>query len=162
MTDYAKVTDLTEATTASDSDLIEVQQDQGGGNYLSKKITKANLIPKTPGSIGLTTDAGKVFIVSGLKGYVSIPYNATITSWSIVANKSGSIVVDVWKKAGAIPTAADSITASAKPTLSSQQLASSSTLTGWQTTITAGDVIAFNVVSTSALNRVTVSIEVEK
>jgi hypothetical protein len=45
MADYGKVSELVEATTVADSDLIEISQDQGG-SYVSKKVTGANSVNK--------------------------------------------------------------------------------------------------------------------
>ncbi len=69
-----------------------------------------------------------------------------------MADQSGSIVVDIWKLNAAIPTVANTITASALPTLSSSQYINSTTLTGWTTSVSANDVFAFNVNSASTLN----------
>jgi hypothetical protein len=42
MTDYAKVSELTAATSVADADLIEISQDAGGGSFVSRKVTAAN------------------------------------------------------------------------------------------------------------------------
>ena len=83
-------------------------------------------------------------VVASTTCYVRVPYAGTITSWSLVASVSCSCTIDVWKVAGALPTVANTITASAKPSLSSSAVATSATLTGWTTTVTAGDVFGFN------------------
>ena len=57
MTDYAKVSGLTEATIVADTDLIEISQDQGGGVFLSKRVTGANSINSKLSSTGATTGA---------------------------------------------------------------------------------------------------------
>jgi len=82
----------------------------------------------------------------------------------VLADQTGSIVVDIWKDSYANfpPTDADSITASAPPTISSAQKSQDSTLTGWTTSISAGDILAFNVDSCSTIARVTLSLKVEK
>jgi hypothetical protein len=81
-----------------------------------------------------------------------------------LADQSGSIVVDIWKDtyANYPPTVADTITASAKPTISSATKGQSSTLTGWTTTIAAGDILAFNVDSITTCQRVTLSLKVTR
>jgi len=83
---------------------------------------------------------------------------------TLLADVSGSIVIDIWKDtyANFPPTVADTITASAKPTLASAQKAQDSTLTGWTTTIAAGDILAFNVDSITTVTRVTLSLKVRK
>lgn len=86
----------------------------------------------------------------GTTSYVRVPYSGTITSWHIIANISTTCVLDVWRSSGSIPTVANTITASAKPTLTTATTATSSTLTGWSTAITAGDVLGFNLQTFSA------------
>jgi len=94
---------------------------------------------------------------------IQIPYACTIDSWRIIANASGSIVVDVWKAAApTIPTVANTITGSALPTLSTQQTAASSTLTGWTTSVAANDIIGFNVNSATTVSWVILQIFVTK
>jgi hypothetical protein len=63
---------------------------------------------------------------------------------------SSNVTVDVWKLSGGVPTIANTITGSAKPSITSSQLNNSSTLTGWTTTVTAGDYFMLNVDSNSA------------
>ena len=116
------------------------------------------------GSFGITVDGGGSVIPTGLRGFVVMPYSGTITEWTIIGDQSGSAVVDIWKVAyaGMPPDVGDSITASAKPTLTSSQTAQSSTLTGWTTSVTSGDVIAFNVNSATTVTRLNLSIKITK
>jgi hypothetical protein len=86
-------------------------------------------------------------IVGGMVTYVRLPYSGTISEWHVVANSSCSCTLDVWKANNGLPTNANSITASAKPSLSSAATASSSTLTGWTTAVSVGDVIGFELES---------------
>ena len=126
---------------------------QGGSPVTTKAMV--------PGAITVNIDGGGSAITTGLKGYVTVPYGMTITSWTLLADQSGSIVVDVWKDtyANYPPLVADTITASAKPTLSSVIKNTSSTLTGWTTTVTAGDILAFNVDSATTVTKVTLLIQ---
>jgi hypothetical protein len=91
------------------------------------------------------------------KLYFRVPYACTITSWEIVGDASGSVVIDIWKDSYANfpPVVGDSITASAKPTVSAAQKATSSTLTGWTTSLAAGDYIEVNVDSVTTITNVT-------
>lgn len=99
------------------------------------------------GGSALTTGAKKV--------YVTVPIDCTITKARLLADQSGSVVLDVWKDtyANFPPTVADTITASAKPTLSSAQKSEDSTLTGWTTTLAAGDIIEVNVDSATTVTK---------
>lgn len=103
-------------------------------------------------------------ITAGDQGDLTIPFGCTITEWTMLADVSGSAVIDIWKDtyANYPPTVADTITGSAKPTISAATKGQSSTLTGWTATITAGDTLRFNVDSASTLNRVTLSLKVKR
>jgi hypothetical protein len=106
-------------------------------------------------TVGATIDGGGGVITTGTKGYVEVPYSGTIEEWKIVSDVSGSIVFDVWKSNAAIPTNANSITASAKPTLTSSQRATSTTLTGWTNSVLENDVFGFEVESASLVTKAT-------
>ena len=116
------------------------------------------------GSFGITIDGGGSAITTGVKGYVEIPYDGTITGWNLFADQTGSIVIDVWKDtyANFPPTVADTIAGSEKPTLSSVQKNQDLSLSTWTTSVSAGDIIAFNVDSASTVTRVTLSINITK
>jgi hypothetical protein len=113
------------------------------------------------GTITFIIDGGGSTITTGEKGDLTIPFDCTINEWTLLADQSGSIVVDIWKDtyANYPPTVADTITGSAKPTISSATKGQSSTLTGWTTSITAGDCLAFNVDSVTTCQRVTLSLK---
>jgi len=89
---------------------------------------------------------------------VLIPVACTITAATTTANAAGSCVVDIWKDSYANypPTGADTICASARPTLTAANRARDTTLTGWTTAIAAGDILHFNLVSVSGLKWVNV------
>jgi hypothetical protein len=77
-----------------------------------------------------------------------------------VADQAGSIIVDVWKANAAVPTVANTITASALPTLSSAQSAFSGAITGWTTSVSALDVFAFYVNSAATVTKVSLTIQI--
>ena len=113
-------------------------------------------------AMGMTIDNGVDVITTGVKGYIVSPFDCNVSSWSIVGDISGSIVIDVWKTNGAIPTVANTITGSQKPTLVSQQLATSSNVSTWIKNIVVGDVIGYNVDTVSNVTSITLTIGVEK
>lgn len=115
------------------------------------------------GAVGTVIDGGGAVINTGQKGYILCPYSGTITSATLIADQSGSCVIDVWKAAyPTIPTVSNSIVASDPPTLSSSQKSQDTTLTGWTTSVSAGDVIGFNVNSASTITRVMLELGITK
>lgn len=109
-------------------------------------------------SITYVIDGGGSAITTGVKGTLNVPMGCTITGATLIADQTGSIVVDIWKKAfaGTLPTIANTITASDLPTLSSAITEQDTTLTGWTTSISANDMLTYNVNSASTVTRVSV------
>jgi len=114
--------------------------------------------------ITLIIDGGGSAITTGIKGDLEIPFGCTINRATLLADQTGSIVVDIWKDtyANYPPTVLDTITSGAKPTITTNTNAQDSTLTGWNPNIAAGDTLRFNVVSCTSITRVTLSLKVTK
>jgi hypothetical protein len=93
---------------------------------------------------------------------VMVPFACDITGVTVLGDVSGSIVIDIWKDtyANFPPTDADTITASAPPTISSSTKSQDTTLTGWTVSIAAGDVLRFNVDSVTDITRAMLSLSV--
>lgn len=134
--------------------------DAGAGGTLTVSAS-TNL---RAGALGITIDGGGAEITTGVKGYIEAVAACTISRATLLADQTGSIVIDVWKDtyANYPPVDADSITASAPPTISSSNKSQDTTLTGWTTTVSAGDVIGFNVDSVTTLERVHLILKCDK
>ena len=103
-------------------------------------------------------------ISTGAKGFLEIPFACTIVGWTLLADVSGSIVIDVWNDtyANFPPVVADTIAGTEKPTLSAVQKNQDLALTTWITAVAAGDILRFNVDSAATVTEVTLSIRVRK
>lgn len=167
-----------EQKTFADSvakNLIEVKEAElvgsapGSGQY----ITIANLTdPLTrrhdqigmDDTIQLIIDGGGATILTGAAGFVEIGYDCEIIACRVYGNTSGSIAVDLQLDtyANFPPTGADSIVASAPPTLSSAQKSEDTTLTGWSKTLPKGKILNYVVSSVTGLSRVTIVLAVKR
>lgn len=110
---------------------------------------------------GITVGSGLFVPPTGICDCFKMPVACKIVGWYIASPKeSGSVVIDLWKCSYAdLPaTVTDSITASAKPTLSGAQKAFSDTLTGWDTTIKESDFLTFKIDSISNTTLFTLSL----
>ena len=131
------------------------------GTTWSDWLTDPASVTGSLASVQLIIDGGGATIATGVKGYIEVPFAWTnITAGRLLADQSGSIVVDVWKDtyANYPPVDADSITASAPLTISSATKSQDTTLTGWTKTGSAGDILGFNVDSATTVQRVTVAL----
>lgn len=124
-----------------------------------------SLIDRINGGVNLTEHTALEYIFfegedalsTGVKGSVRMPFDGTIVSACLLADQVGDIVIDIWNDtyANYQPTDADSITASAPPTLDNVQKSLDTTLTGWTKTFDEGDVLTFNIDSCSTVTSVT-------
>lgn len=117
-------------------------------------------------AITFVFDGGGSVISTGVKGTLVVPYACTITSATLLADAVGSITITIKKSSysGYPTTSGDgsltSIVASAKPTLSSARKSQDSTLTGWTTSISAGDCLQFTVDTVGTVTQVTLMLAV--
>ena len=90
-------------------------------------------------------------------GVLVVPMDCEIVSAELLADQAGSIVVDIWRTTyadynpGTHPVVGDSIVAAAPPTLTAAYKSEDSTLTGWTTTLTEGDLLKISVTSVDTL-----------
>ncbi len=99
-------------------------------------------------------------IESGGKGYLTVPFSGPLVGWTLLADTSGSIVIDVKKATyAAFPTTTSMVGAAAKPTLSAATKNIDSDITDWTTTaVTSGDIIEIVVDSAATVTRVTLQL----
>lgn len=95
---------------------------------------------------------------------VSIPvlFDATVKRVIVLTQGgTGSCVLDIYKQAYASypPDSGDSITAAAKPTIAGGIKYTDSTLTGWTTSVSNGDVLTFHLVSSTTFTAVAIFVE---
>jgi hypothetical protein len=159
---------FTGATALGNSQLFDNGTSVGVGTDSPSAKLDVNGAVKASNYLGLGSavvfviDGGSATISTGIKGDLVVPFACTIEEWTLVADQTGSIVVDVWRDSYANypPTAGDTITSSSPPSISSSNKNSSATLTGWNTTIAAGSTLRFNVNSVTAIRRVTLTLRV--
>lgn len=101
-------------------------------------------------TIVITFDGGGSVLLGPAAVYRQVQSNGTIVGWTLLADQSGSVTIDIKKSTYADFPTTSSITASATPALSSVQKNTDATLTGWTTSITDGDILEFLINGTPA------------
>lgn len=114
--------------------------------------------------ITFSVDGGGVVLPTGIVGEFEVPYAATINRSTLLCFPTGGIQFDIWKStyAGAMPTVANTIVASAPPTITNDVKSQDTTLSGWTTSIAAGDILRYNINSISGVQRVSLTLKVTK
>lgn len=124
------------------------------GVWANRDIDEIKVNLDNGGSV-ITTGEGTAF-------YTASEYGK-IVGWHITGYPTGSIVIDVWKKAEGIPTNLDSITGSEKPTLVNQQINSDTKLTTWTNQrIRPGDVLGIEIESVSNLTSCVLTLKIQR
>lgn len=99
----------------------------------------------------------------GLKAILYVPFDADISDWKLLSDTAGDISIDVQgSDYSAYPTFTSLVGAGTKPSLSTAQKATMSSLTSWTTSVTAGDLIAIYVESAADLAFVHFSLILER
>jgi len=130
-------------------------------NYFNN-VVNVNVLSIADGSIGAGFSNGSAAIVAGSVVEIEVPFNCTIIRSTLVADVSGSIVIDVLKSTYAGYSTMTSIVAALPPTLSAAQKSQDTTLTGWTTAIAKGDIVRFSVTSAATITRAEISLAVIK
>lgn len=99
-------------------------------------------------------------LTAGKVAYLRVPFTCTIMAWSIQVD-TGTATVDIWRvpNGSAVPTNSNSITASATPAISSGTAVRSTTLTGWNTAVAAGDIVGIALENVTAASFVNLNVE---
>jgi hypothetical protein len=109
----------------------------------------------------VTMDNGEAVFVAGTTIDIIMPAAMNVKSYTMVVTNptSGSIVLDIWKCTYAQfdnsthPVVGDSITASAKPTISSSYKAQDTTLTGWTKGVSLYDIWRVRIDSCTSIKK---------
>jgi hypothetical protein len=161
--------DQTTGKLIKDSTFVFPAADGSAGDVLVTNGSKI-LSFAAPSTVGLVENITFVFdnsgaaLATGIAGDLQINYACTIVGATLLADQTGSVVVNIWKNtyANYPPTVADKITASAPPTISAAIKSTDTTLTGWTTSIAAGDTLRFNIDSAATITRCTLILKVTR
>jgi hypothetical protein len=155
-----------QATIYGDGTYRQVLKDSLSNTIWDQETTSFPAIPTTAAyttTITIDVDGFGATPSTGVATSRIISFAGTITDWYLVGDQTGSLVVDIWKKQFATnspPDNSNSITASAPPTLTSQQQIKSTALSGWTTSLAVGDELLFNIDSVTAVTQFTLSLTV--
>jgi hypothetical protein len=164
LVDYSNISNKPSLVSSSIQTLSHINNQTITPQIVSASSVSASVYVGQQSSIIYVMDGGGLTIQTGVKGDLYIPFNCVITEWILLANQTGSAVIDIWSDTygNYPPTVADTITGTELPTLSSATKNKSTTLSGWNKNITAGSTLRFNLDSVSSLARITLTLNVIK
>jgi len=112
-------------------------------------------------SVNFVIDSGSSPMLPGSKGKVTIDVSGVIESVKVLADQTGDIVLELSKSDfNAYPTFT-TITNNQRIQLASQNKYFDDVLNNWDTTIVAGDILDFEVVSVNNIRRLLISLKLK-
>jgi hypothetical protein len=110
--------------------------------------------------IVVACDGAGQIIVTGFKGYITIPHNCVLNSWTLLADQVGSASFNVkWSTFAGLPSTVSFVGGSG-PTLATAQKAEND-VSGWSpVTFNAGDVLEFDLTSVSDCTFLTLALQI--
>jgi hypothetical protein len=167
---YVVFTETTSTGTPSGNDLYQYAKDKSGVSTLYWRDDGGT--ERTHNGyriIGLVFDNnGTAIAANDEVTYPSLIYSGVIEEVELLGDQSGSIVIDIWKCTYAQydnsthPVDGDSITAAAPPTITTAHKSQDSTLTGWTTTLSIGDVLRFHVDSCTSITQCAIRLKIRE
>jgi len=133
------------------------------GGTASEFLMADGSVTSGVGSCGVTFDGGGQ-VIQTKTAYVQIPYNGTLTSWSMVADQAGACTIAVSKStfAGFPPTSPVYSVNPAIPATNQTATNPTPTYNVGMATITAGDVLKFDISAITTITWVNLSIKITK
>ena len=108
-------------------------------------------------TVNYVIDSGSLPMQLGDKGKLTIDVTGVIENIRVLADQTGDIVLDIGKASFADYPAFNSITAGQRVQLTNSNKYFDDVLNNWTTTITAGDILRFDVISVNNIRRLPVS-----
>jgi hypothetical protein len=110
----------------------------------------------------ITFDGGGSAIAGTPLAWFVCAFAGTISGYTLLADQVGSIVIAVKKATyAAFPTFTSITGSGAKPTLASAQKSQDLVLTGWSLAVAAGDILQFQISSSSTVQHVQLALMID-
>lgn len=113
-------------------------------------------------SINCVIDGGGAAITTGQRGFIEVPFNCILDSWSIYLDATDNIDIEIWKTtyANFPPTSANTINTGTYQVVT--DIRAQGSVFDVTDTINAGDILVFNVSTVSTATLATMSLKATK
>lgn len=144
--------------TISTSNIIFTTAPANGVNNTIVALATTADLTRT---INFVIDSGSIAMLSGNKGSVTLDVSGVLESLAIFSDQQGDLSIDIKKSNYTDYPTFTSIVGGVYPQFSNAQKVRDDDLTGWTKEIVAGDILTFDVVSVSNINRFLISLKLK-
>lgn len=133
------------------------------GSPLSNAEVDANFRAVGISAVEFVFDAGGSPLIAGMKAYLEVPFDCTITGWKLVSPQSGNASVDILSNSYATFGADTSLVGGGtKPALAAANKNTATPIDWNSLVVPAGNMVGVNLVSVSGLKQLSISLKVKK
>jgi hypothetical protein len=144
-------------TTSTNNIIFTVPPSPGDDVFIIALATTADLTR----SINYVIDSGSIAMLPGNKGSVTLDVSGIIESLVILSDQQGDLTVDIKKSNYSTFPTFSSIVGGVYPQMSNDRKVRDDNLSGWDTTIVAGDILTFDVIAVNNINRFLISLKLK-
>jgi hypothetical protein len=148
---------LEDYTTSTDNIIFTVAPSPGDDVFIIALATTADLTR----TINYVIDSGSIAMLSGNKGSVTLDVSGVIESLVILSDQQGDLIIDIKKSNYSTFPVFNSIVGGVYPQMSNDRKIRDDNLSGWDTSIVAGDILTFDVVAVNNINRFLISLKLK-
>jgi hypothetical protein len=112
-------------------------------------------------TINYIVDSGSIAMIAGNKGSVTLDVSGILENIVILSDQEGDLVLDIKKSNYSTFPTFSSIVGGTYVQMTNARKVRDDTLSGWTTTIVAGDILTFDVVAVNNINRFLISLKLK-
>ena len=112
-------------------------------------------------TINYIVDSGSITMIAGNKGSVTLDVSGILENIVILSDQQGDLVLDIKKSNYSTFPTFSSIVGGTYVQMTNARKVRDDTLSGWVTTIVAGDILTFDVVAVNNINRFLISLKLK-
>jgi hypothetical protein len=112
-------------------------------------------------TINYIVDSGSIAMIAGNKGSVTLDVSGILENIVILSDQQGDLILDIKKSNYSTFPTFSSILGGTYVQMTNARKVRNDTLSGWSTTIVAGDVLTFDVVAVNNINRFLISLKLK-
>jgi hypothetical protein len=144
-------------TTSTNNIIFTIAPNIGDDVFIIALATTADLTR----TINYIIDSGSIAMIPGNKGSVTLDVSGIIESLTILSDQQGDLTLDIKKSNYTNFPTFTSIVGGNYPQLTDFRKYRDDALNTWDTSIIAGDILTFDVISVSNINRFLISLKLK-
>jgi hypothetical protein len=112
-------------------------------------------------TINFIIDSGSFSMLSGNKGSMTLDVSGVIESLTVLSDQQGDLILDIKKSNYTNYPTFSSIVGGTYPQMSNSRKIKDDILNNWDVTLVAGDILTFDVIAVSNINRFLISLKLK-